>query len=469
MSDYRPVIGIETHVQLKTKSKLFCGCDNNARAAKPNSLVCPVCLGLPGSLPYLNKQAIMLGLRVGLALNGQVAKVTKFDRKNYFYPDLPKGYQISQYDEPIIGKGSLLLPSSGKQIGITRAHLEEDAGKLVHEADSTMVDLNRAGTPLMEIVSEPDISSPSEAKEYTQELYNLMRYSKVSDVDLYHGNMRFDVNVSVSKPGEKLGIRTETKNLNSFRSVEKAAEYEIKRQVELLIKGHAVVQETRGWDEAKGKTTSQRGKEEAHDYRYFPEPDIPPVEITAAMVAEAKRTLPELPHAIRGRLSAVGLDAKTVETVLGTPEDVMLLLSLNDKSQVLGIAKYLTGKVRAYRKANPDAEVKLTLDNLAELLEMQASGQVGSSAADEIIEDMIVSGQSPATIAKSKKLLQVSDQGEIAEIVAKVVSSNQQAVDDYRQGNENSLQFLVGQVMKESKGQANPQLSRELLLKKMQP
>src|SRR3990167_7357823 len=283
MDKYVPVIGIETHVQLKTKTKLFCSCNNDARGAEPNTYVCPVCLGLPGSLPYLNETAIKLALRIGVALNAKIAKLTKFDRKNYFYPDLPKGYQISQYDEPIVGQGYVELPCNGKRIGVERAHLEEDAGKLLHEADNSLLDLNRAGTPLVEIVSEPDIASPAEAKEYAQELYNIIRYAQVSDVDLYHGNMRFDVNVSVREKGGELGTRTETKNLNSFRAVEKAAEYEIKRQTELLNKGEQIVQETRGWDEAKGKTTSQRGKEEAHDYRYFPEPDIPPVDITADM------------------------------------------------------------------------------------------------------------------------------------------------------------------------------------------
>lgn len=468
MGKFEAVIGIETHVQLNTKTKLFCSCNNDARDVAPNTYVCPVCLGLPGSLPYLNEAAIKLALKLGLALNAKIAKLTKFDRKNYFYPDLPKGYQISQYDEPIVGQGYIELPSSGKQIGIERAHLEEDAGKLLHETDSSLLDLNRAGTPLVEIVSKPDIATPAEAKEYVYELYNIVRYAKVSEVDLYHGNMRFDVNVSVRHHGsQQLGTRSETKNLNSFRAVEKSAEYEIKRQIELLEKGKKVVQETRGWDDAKGKTTSQRGKEEADEYRYFPEPDIPPVEITTAMIEEAKKSMPTLPKEIRHQLVSAGLDKETANIVLDNPNDIKLLMDINDPKRIVEVGKYLTGKIRAYRKEHPGKELSLSVKQLTELGELQSTGKIGSSAAEQIIEIMMAKGGQPAEIASQNKLLQVSNQSEINKIVSKVIADNQQAADDYRAGNDKSLQFLVGQVMKASQGTANPQLAREHLLKKL--
>lgn len=472
MSDWQVDIGLETHVQLKTKSKLFCACDNNAREADPNTLICPICLGMPGTLPMLNEGAIELALRLGLALNAETPAETKFDRKNYFYPDLPKGYQITQFDQPIVGKGHVEVPLAGKafNVGIVRAHMEEDAGKLIHEGEHSLVDLNRAGTPLMEIVSEPDIHSPAEAKAYAQELYNIVRYADISDANLYYGNMRFDVNVSIRKKGSELGTRTETKNLNSFRAVEKAAEYEIKRQTEVLEKGGKVVQETRGWDDAKGKTISQRGKEEAHDYRYFPEPDLPPLVITAEMKAKAKKDIPKLPAQIRGLLIESGIDAVTATTLLDNPSDIDLLLGLSSqaKSESLpGVAKYLTGKVRAYRNEHPDTEIIISGADLLELYQMQSKGTVGSSAADEILLALIAGKGGPEKIAKDKKLLQVSDSGEIEKIVDHVLTANQPAVEDYQKGNENSLQFLVGQVMKESKGQANPQLARDMLEKKV--
>lgn len=469
MAEWQVDIGIETHVQLKTKSKLFCGCSNDARAAEPNTLLCPICLGLPGSLPVLNHAAIELAIRAGLALNGEIAKTTKFDRKNYFYPDLPKGYQITQYDQPIVGKGKveIQLAAISFEVRIVRAHLEEDAGKLVHEGDYSLVDLNRAGTPLLEIVSEPDIHSPAEAKAYTQELYNIVRYAEVSDVDLYHGNMRFDVNVSVRQRGAELGTRTETKNLNSFRAVEKAAEYEIKRQTALLKKGEQIIQETRGWDEAKGKTTSQRSKEEAHDYRYFPEPDLPPLVITEEMISQVQKSMPKLPDRIRKDLADAGLDVATSSIILANPQDVELLSGIKDRHQVAGIAKYLTGKIRAYRNDHPGKAITIKAAPLLELLQMAKEDEVGSSAADDIIVAIIETGQDPHNIAKTKHLLQVSDEGEIEKIVEKVLKSNQQAIDDYQKGNENSLQFLVGQVMKLSKGQANPQLARDMLIKKI--
>ncbi len=333
-AQYEVVIGIECHVQLATRSKLFCASPADARGVEPNRNLCYVCLGMPGALPVLNREALLLAIRTGRALDAEIASRTKFDRKNYFYPDLPKGYQITQFDEPIVGRGAVEFPlhEDGKRrtvrVGITRAHLEEDAGKLVHPEGGghSLVDLNRAGTPLLEIVSEPDMRTPAEARGYAQELYNLVRYAGTSNADLYHGNMRFDVNVSVRPKGEtRFGTRTETKNLNSFRAVERAVEYEARRQIALLDGGERVVQETRGWDDAKNETYPMRSKEDADEYRYFPEPDLPPVVVTAELLAEAEKAGAETegeradlgfsPGALRQALSTAGIPEREAEVL----------------------------------------------------------------------------------------------------------------------------------------------------------
>ncbi|HET6924588.1 MAG TPA: Asp-tRNA(Asn)/Glu-tRNA(Gln) amidotransferase subunit GatB, partial [Candidatus Saccharimonadales bacterium] len=323
---YTVTIGIECHVQFKTRSKLFSGADNDARVAAPNTLVNHIDFGLPGALPVLNREALRLACRAAFALGTTPQKFSKFDRKHYFYPDLPMGYQITQYDEPIILGGSVAIEVDGqpKTIGITRAHMEADAGKSTHPAgaDYSLVDLNRAGTPLLEIVSEPDMHTAAEAKAYAKELYLRMKYAGVSDANLYYGNMRFDVNVSVSKTAE-LGTRTETKNLNSFRSVEKAVEYEVNRQIEELEAGKAIVQETRGWDDAKQKTFSQRSKEDAQDYRYMPDPDLPPIVLDDAFIAEVQAELPALPDDYRKILGELGIDAKTVSDIIAVPDTAM--------------------------------------------------------------------------------------------------------------------------------------------------
>ncbi|MBI4100868.1 Asp-tRNA(Asn)/Glu-tRNA(Gln) amidotransferase subunit GatB [Candidatus Microgenomates bacterium] len=473
LAHYEPTIGIESHVQLKTKSKLFCSCSNESRDEEPNTNICPICMGFPGTLPVLNEAAVKLVLRVGLALNGRIAKETKFDRKNYFYPDLPKGYQISQYDQPMISGGLVKVPFAPKDfaVGLVRVHLEEDTGKNIHPegADYSLVDLNRAGTPLLEIVSEPDIHSAEQAKAYAQELAMIMRYGQVSDVDLYHGNMRFDVNVSVRKKGaKKLGIRTEIKNLNSFRSVEKAVDYEIRRQVESLEKGAKLAQETRGWDEAKSRTFVQRVKEYESDYRYFPEPDLPPLAITSQMVSEARQQLPALPSKIRNSLRKIGLDNQTINMLLANPVHVHQLLTLHiNPTQVLGIAKYYTGRIRAYINKNPVSQVHIDPKLLVELFGMQAEGKLSSSAVDKVLDEIIETGKSPKVIAESKHLLQISAESEIEKFVARVLDENTKAIEDYKKGNEQSLQFLIGQVMGLSRGKANPQIARELLLKKL--
>jgi aspartyl-tRNA(Asn)/glutamyl-tRNA(Gln) amidotransferase subunit B len=470
---YEAVIGIEIHVQLNTRSKIFCSCDNDARGKAPNTTICPVCTGQPGTLPVLNRRAVELALRAGLALNAKIATHTKFDRKNYFYPDLPKGYQITQFDEPIIGKGEVAVPLEDGEftVRITRAHLEEDAGKLTHPAGSaySLVDLNRAGTPLIEIVSEPDIRTPAQAKAYAQEVYNLMRYAGVSDADLYHGNMRFDVNISVRPEGsEVLGTRAEVKNLNSFRAVEKAAEYEYNRQVELLENGHEVVQETRGWDDAKSKTFSQRSKEEAHDYRYFPEPDLPPLVITDKMVEEAKRSMPMMPGEIRRKLAALGVRPEDAQTLVGSQAAYIALeIASTAKDQVKRAVNWLVSDLPRLLEVSENSRLPQP-DQLIELSKMVESGKLSTSAAKSVLQELVRGAEdSPREIAERMKLMQVSDTGKVAKIVKAVIESNPKPVADYRAGQENALKFLVGQVMKESKGAANPQVANELILKEL--
>lgn len=477
MSKYEVVIGIETHVQLATKTKLFCGCDNDSRVAKPNKHVCPVCIALPGALPVLNKRAVELALRVGLALNGKIPKHTKFDRKNYFYPDSPSGYQITQFDQPIVGKGYVEFPVEGKtiKIGVTRAHLEADAGKLTHPAgkDYSLVDLNRAGTPLMEIVSEPDIRSAVEAKAYAQELYHLMRYAGVSDADLYYGNMRFDVNVSLRPVGQKeFGTRTETKNLNSFRAVYNSVEFEIKRQTELLEKGKEIVQETRGWDEDKQATFSQRSKEEAHDYRYFPEPDLPPLVITEKMLVEAKKAMPgPMPNWIRKQLTGAGISDKEQEALIGSRENAFLWSRIQTAhSEYAKFAfNWLIGdQVRlSEEKRQTLQQSEITQPQLTYVAHMVKEGKLSSTNAKVLLANLWDKFESVDKVAKRLGLIQVSDTGELENIVDQVIADNPGPVGQYRGGETKVAGFLVGQVMKLSKGQANPPMVNEILKRKL--
>jgi aspartyl-tRNA(Asn)/glutamyl-tRNA(Gln) amidotransferase subunit B len=430
---YIPTIGIETHVQLKTKTKLFAAVGNDARIAAPNTLISHICVGLPGALPVLNEAAIELCAKAAFALGTKPQKYSKFDRKHYFYPDLPKGYQIT--------------------------HLEEDAGKNTHPdgADYSLVDLNRAGTPLLEIVSEPEIHSAAEAKAYTHELYLLMKYAGVSDVDLYHGNMRFDVNVSVGKDPGKPGVRTETKNLNSFKSVEKSVLYEIERQIELLEKGGKVTQETRGWDEAKQKTTSQRGKEETHDYRYFPDPDLPPVELNDEYINRIKKSLPLLPGEIRGQLKQLKIDKKVIEDILDNESIVAPILKAIDKTEPQNARRVAFDLLE-----NPELKVKL--EDHIKIAEMVNAKKLSSSAATQALTDL-QKGASLEDATHSR--LQVSDEKEIEKIVAEVLAENKKAATDVKNGEMKAIGFLVGQVMKKSKGKANPQMAQELIKKQL--
>lgn len=466
---YVPTIGIECHVQLKTKTKLFSGADNDARDAAPNTMVSPICFGLPGTLPVLNRHAVQLAVQAGLALKSKIAEHSYFERKHYFYPDLPKGYQITQLAYPTIGPGIVriqLSDGSEKDVRIHHAHIEEDAGKLTHPAglDYSLVDLNRAGTPLIEIVSEPDMHSSEEAKAYAQELYLLMTYADVTFGDLYHGNMRFDVNVSVAPEGAALGIRSETKNLNSFKAVERAVDFEIDRQIALLEKGEVVVQETRGWNEDRQVTFSQRSKEDAHDYRYFPDADLPPIHIDQTFIETIQRAMPQLPDVYRTAFEGLGLDYSVVNALLiyRPYADTILALAQRDASTATRTAHWLTGLGGLDDK---HASTLPSLDNLIDLSAMVEANELSSTAAKEVFVDMLTTDGKPRVIAEAKNLLQVSDESAIAAVVDEVLAdpANSKAIEDIASGNERVIGFLVGQIMKKTNGKANPALAQKLI------
>jgi len=480
VNGYLPTIGIECHVQLKTRSKLFSAAGNDAREAAPNTLISHIDLGMPGALPVLNEAAIRLGIRAAFALGTEPQQFSMFDRKHYFYPDLPMGYQITQFYNPIIKDGSVVIVVGGeeKKIGIHEAHLEADAGKSIHPPgkDYSLIDLNRAGTPLLEIVSEPDMHTAEEAKTYVKELYLRMKFAGVSDANLYYGNMRFDVNVSVSNDPNQLGTRTETKNLNSFRSVEKAVEYEIKRQIELLEKGEKIVQETRGWDDAKQKTFTQRSKEEAHDYRYMPDPDIPPVVITKEMTEVIKKSMPVMPDEWRNRLKSLGLEAAQVETLLeadAEDESVNYLSLIEQNLADADKAKFLANfmlnveiPLRRDQKAKDELNNEERNDYLVQIYELQKSDKLSSTNAKALLNVLLTSGAKPENLekyAEEQGLMQVSNKAEIAAIVAKVIADNPKAAEDVKNGEMKAVGFLVGQVMKQSQGKANPQMAQELI------
>jgi aspartyl-tRNA(Asn)/glutamyl-tRNA(Gln) amidotransferase subunit B len=468
---YIPTIGIECHVQLKTKSKLFSGEGNDAKSAKPNEVVGHVSFGIPGALPVLNKAAVDLAAKAAFALNTKPQKYSKFDRKHYFYPDLPKGYQISQFEEPIILGGHLDIVVNGedKKIGITRAHMEEDAGKSTHPVgkDYSLVDLNRAGTPLLEIVSEPDMHSATEAKAFAKSLYLQMKYADVSDVDLYNGNMRFDVNVSVSKDPSKLGTRSETKNLNSFKSVERAVQYEIARQIELIEKGGQVVQETRGWDDAKQKTISQRTKEDAHDYRYMPEPDVPPIVLTDEYIAEIEKQVPVMPAEVRVKLNSIALDDSQVESIISEPSLAYFVSSLIDEDVELAkiIANWATGEIAklVIDSKLSWSQVVLARDSLICIAKMIKSNKLSSTNAKLLLLDVIVDNIDPSKVAEDRGLLQDSDESSVEKIVISVINDNPDAVSDIKNGETKAIGYLVGQVMAKSQGKANPALAKKLI------
>ena len=468
---YEVVIGLEVHAQLKTTSKIFAP-DGTEFGKEPNSQTCPITLGMPGVLPVLNKEVVNMGILTGLALNCEIPERCKFDRKQYFYPDLPKGYQISQYDEPICVNGYLDL--HGKRIGITRAHLEEDAGKLVHAGAAgiagsaySLVDLNRAGTPLLEIVSEPDMRSSDEAKEYMEELRNIVRYIGVCDGNLEEGSMRCDANISIMPKGSKtFGTRAEIKNVNSFKALQRAIEYEIDRQIDIVEEGGEVVQETRLWDDNEGITKSMRGKEDAHDYRYFPEPDLMPLKISREWVEEIRSKMPELPRAKRQRYMDIGLSAYDAAVIV---EQTGLALFFDKVLELGGNAKiavnFIMGEIAAYLKEEKleITDTKLTPENLAELISLIEKGTISNNIGKQIIIDMMKTGEMASAIVEKRGLSQINDENAIKEIVQKVVDTNPNQAEAYRSGKVQLLGFFVGQVMKETKGRANPKTVNELL------
>ncbi|HSW91177.1 MAG TPA: Asp-tRNA(Asn)/Glu-tRNA(Gln) amidotransferase subunit GatB [Candidatus Saccharimonadales bacterium] len=474
LEKYDMTIGIECHVQLATDTKLFSGADNDARDKSPNSVVSPIDFGLPGMLPVLNREAVNLAIKAGKALNAPIARVSRFDRKHYFYPDLPKGYQTTQMYNPIILAGYVDAPledGTSVRVHIHHAHMEEDAGKLTHFSDYSLVDLNRAGTPLIEIVSDPDIHSAAGAKAYAAELHRLMTYAGVTRGDLYHGNMRFDVNLSVAKKGAtELGTRTEVKNLNSFRSIEKAAEYEFRRQVTLLEKGEEIIQETRGWDDVKQITNSQRAKSDAQDYRYMPDADIPPIVLSDDEIEQIQATVPMLPPAYREKWLTLELDRSVVDSLLMTREYASLITQVQEKAGD-DIAKRVAHWFASALGGRSDEEVtvtdvkKLSPDVFIELAQMVAKNELSSTSAKEVFLELLSSDQSPRAIAEAKNLIQVSDEGAIAVIVDEVLAdpSSAKAIEDIRNGNNKVIGFLVGQVMKKSQGKANPALAQKLI------
>ncbi|MDI6877888.1 MAG: Asp-tRNA(Asn)/Glu-tRNA(Gln) amidotransferase subunit GatB [Desulfitobacteriaceae bacterium] len=475
---YEMVCGVETHVELATKTKIFCGCTTEF-GGEQNTHVCAVCSGLPGVLPVLNKEVVNLAIKAGLALNGEIAEFSKFDRKNYYYPDLPKNYQTSQYDLPICKNGWLEITVDGakKRIGITRAHMEEDAGKLVHNgetitsSDESYVDYNRTGVPLLEIVSEPDLRSIAEVVAYLEQLVQILDYTQVSDCRLEQGSVRFDINVSLRPKGTSdLGTRTETKNLNSFASVRHCMEYETERQAEVLDAGDKVVQETRTWDEGKGITISLRSKEEAHDYRYFPEPDLVPLVIERSWVEEIRRTLPELPTERRMRYESLGLseyDAGVLTSSRALADFFDEALSRYADAKIL--TNWVMGEFLRLLKANQQSVLDSPISpvQLAELLELIDKGSISGKIAKGVLEDMYATGKDAALIIKEKGLGQISDEAALAEIVEQVIAAHPQSVEDYRAGKERAIGFLVGQIMKATKGQANPSLVNKLLKEKL--
>ncbi|GIO34193.1 MULTISPECIES: Asp-tRNA(Asn)/Glu-tRNA(Gln) amidotransferase subunit GatB [Paenibacillus] len=470
-SKYETVIGLEVHVELKTESKIFCGCSTEF-GAPPNTHTCPICLGHPGVLPVLNKQAVEYAVKAAMALNCEIADVSKFDRKNYFYPDSPKAYQISQYDQPVGQNGWIDIEVDGKtkRIGITRLHLEEDAGKLTHidGGYASLVDFNRVGTPLVEIVSEPEISSPEEARAYLEKLRAIMQYCEVSDVKMEEGSMRCDANISIRPYGQKeFGTRAELKNMNSFRGVQRGLEYEEYRQAEILDEGGTVVQETRRWDEAQGKTFTMRGKEEAHDYRYFPDPDLVKVYIDEEWKNRIRESIPELPDARKARYTnEYGLPSYDAEVITSSkPIADLFEDSLKYTKDAKSVSNWIMGELLGYLNANnlEFSEVKMTGQGLGEMIGLIDKGTISTKIAKTVFKEMLESGKLPQQIVEEKGLVQISDEGAIKSIVEQVVAANPQSVEDYRAGKQKAIGFLVGQVMKESRGKANPAIVNKLL------
>ena len=473
---YEMVIGLEVHAQLKTNTKIFAP-DGAEFGKEPNTQTSAITLGMPGVLPVLNKEAVRMGILTGLALNSEIPKRCKFDRKQYFYPDLPKGYQISQYDEPICLGGYVQI--SNKKIGITRAHLEEDAGKLVHAGAAglygssySLVDLNRAGTPLLEIVSEPDMRSAEEAREYVEQLRSILRYIGVRDGNLEEGSMRADANISIRPRGQKeFGTRAEIKNVNSFRALVRAIEYEFERQVDIVEEGGQVIQETRLWDDNSGTTSSMRGKEDAHDYRYFPEPDLMPLEISREWIEEIRSTMPELPTQKVERYISLGLSEYDAN-VLVSQMDIALFMDEALKANVSPktAANFLMGEIAAFLKEEKISisESKLSVENFAKLLTLLEKGTISNNIAKGLVIDILKTGEDAQKLVEAKGLSVLSNPEELQAIARKIVEANPEQVAAYKGGRDKLFGFFVGQAMKETKGRANPQLLNEIIKKELE-
>ncbi len=498
--NYEPTIGLEIHAELNTKTKMFCDSANNPLETGANVNVCPICLAHPGTLPVINVEAVHKTVKVGLALGSSINELSWFERKNYFYPDLPKGYQISQYEKPFCEGGVLKLPS-GRDVRIRRVHLEEDTGRLIHNYQlpitnyqkskrGSFVDYNRAGVPLMELVTEPDVASGAEAKEFGEELQLLLRYLGVSDADMEKGQMRLEANISLKSQisnlkSQKLGTKVEIKNLNSFRAAERAINYEIDRQAELLEKGEEVVQETRGWNEESGQTFSQRAKEESHDYRYFPEPDLPPIRLEKTQLDFIKAEMPELPAARRERfvkeyeITAKDAQVLTVNGELGgyfektvtELDDWIKNEKITDapvRQKLIKLsANYLITEVQKLlaESSKPATDLRISPEDFAELIVLIHQGKISSSAAQTILKEMFATGKDPHQILQDKNLAQIGDVVELKKTAQEVIAQNPQAAEDYKKGKAESLKFLVGQLMRASHGRANPQLGEDILRK----
>ena len=477
--DYEVVIGCEVHVELKTKTKIFCSCPTDF-GGEPNTHVCPVCLGLPGTLPVLNKKVLEYAIKAGLALNCEIAQFSKFDRKNYFYPDLTKAYQISQFDLPICKNGYIDIETGKgeKRIGITRIHMEEDAGKLVHQGSTittsagSLVDYNRAGVPLIEIVSEPDMRSAEEVLEFLSSLKAIIEYTGVSDARMEQGSLRCDVNLSLRPAGQiAFGTRAEIKNLNSFRSVERVIQYEINRQTDILESGGKVIQETRTWDESKGRTYSLRSKEDSDEYRYFPEPDLPPVIVMEDYIEKLRAELPEMPKEKRQRMiDKDGLPEYDAGIITASKA----LVDFYDAVHTYyGDAKKISNWIMGELLAKVNAEgieldaLKIQPEQMAALLKLVDSGEISGKIAKKVFAEMFETGNNPGDIIKKQGLMQISDETALKTMIEQVVETNLKSVEDYKAGKTKALGFLVGQIMKQSRGQANPAVINRLLVEKL--
>ena len=475
--EYISTIGLEVHIELRTKTKMFCSCLNDPDERHPNVNICPTCTGQPGSLPVINQEAVRKVIKTGLSLNCQIPEYSQFDRKNYFYPDLPKGYQISQLYNPLCIKGFLEIDR--KKIRIREIHLEEDTGSLIHEKDYSLVNFNRAGIPLMELATEPDIDSAKEARKFAEELHLIMHYLDVSDADMEKGQMRIEANVSLSKKKGVLGTKVEIKNLNSFRAVERAIEYEIKRQKAILEKGKKIIQETRGWDDVKRVTISQREKEFAQDYRYFPEPDLSPLHFTKEEVEEIRAEIPELPQQKRERFKReYQLDEKSTEIFVYNKDlgeyfekvisELPPNLSRNNLSKLIKLtSNYIITDLQGLLKGASvlGEDFLITPENFAQFITLIFEGKISSKIAKMVLGEMFKTGADPSHIIEEKGLIQITDEAEIEKIVKEVISKNPKAIKDYKSGKVNAFQYLVGQVMARTKGKANPQIVSQLLTK----